>query len=145
MTKKITLIFLILFSVFSCSTPNIIEDVVERYEDGNNKVVHYYQENKDGSRTWIQETWFYKEGMKYLDGPIMNDKRNGIFKSYYKSGALLSKGMFVDGKREGEGTVFYENGKVNYEGSYKNGRECGIWRFYDEEGILYNEVNRDSI
>ena len=36
-----------------------------------------------------------------------------------------------------------ENGKKKYEGYYKNGKECGIWKFYDEDGKLYNEQNRD--
>lgn len=143
MFKKITFIFIILLSAFSCSRDVIIEDVVERYEEGGQRVVHYYQEHKDGSRTWIRETWYYQEGMKHLDGPIVDGKRNGVFETYYKSGTLMSKGDFVEGKRDGKATVFYENGKVNYEGFYKNGKECGIWKFYDEDGNIYNEVNRD--
>lgn len=143
MFRKITFIFIIFLSIVSCSRNIIIEDVVEQYEDGNKRVVHYYQENKDGSRTWIRETWFYNEGMKHLEGPIANNKRNGIFKTYYKSGTLMSEGEFVEGKRNGKATVYYEDGTINYEGFYCNGKECGIWKFYDKDGNLYNEVNRD--
>lgn len=143
MIKKTALIFSVLFLFFSCSTNNLIEEVIEKYDEGNKKIVHYYQKNKKGERTWIRETWFYKEGMKHLDGPIKDGLRNGVFESYYKSGSLLSKGEFVNGKREGKATVYHENGNINYEGFYKNGRECGIWKFYDENGNLYNEVNKN--
>ncbi len=143
MTKKISIAIILLLSIFSCSRNVIIEDVVEQYEEGNKKVVHYYEENKKGERTWVEEAWFYKEGVKHLEGPIANGKRNGTFKAYYKSGSLMSIGEFIDGKREGKAVVYHENGKVNYEGFYKGGEACGIWKFYDDEGNLYNEVNKD--
>lgn len=143
MFKKITFIILTLTSFISCSRTNIIEDVVEHHADGEKKVVHYYEVKKDGSKTWVRETWFYKEGMKHLDGTISNDKRNGCFTTYYKSGDVMSVGEFVDGKREGKATTYHENGKIKYEGFYVNGKECGIWKFYDENGNLYNELNRD--
>lgn len=144
MAKKIFLTFLVLAAMFSCSRNVIVEDIVEKYEDGDKRVVHYYQEKKNGERIWIREAWFYKEGMKHLEGPIADGKRNGMFKTYYKSGSLMSTGNFIDGKRDGKATVYHENGKVNYEGFYKDGKECGIWKFYDENGTLYNEINKDS-
>lgn len=143
MIKKIFLLSLIALSVFSCSRCILLEDVVERYEDGSKKVVHYYEEKKNAEKEWVGETWFYNEGMKYLEGPIVDGKRNGFFKAYHKSGIVMSEGNFVDGKREGEAVVYHENGKVNYTGFYKNGKECGVWKFYDDKGNLYNEVNKD--
>lgn len=143
MIKKIFLAASIFLSIFSCSRNMITEDIVEKYDDGSKKVVHYYQENEDGEMTWIKEAWFYQEGMKHLEGPIVDGKRNGEFKAYHKSGIVLSEGIFIDGKREGKAVVYHENGKIKYEGFYQNGKECGIWKFYDEDGNLYNEVNRD--
>lgn len=144
MIKRIFLAASILLSIFSCSRNMITEDIVEKYDDGGKKVVHYYQEKKNGEITWIRETWFYQEGMKHLEGPIVDGKRNGKFKAYYKSGTVLSEGDFIDGKRDGKAVVYYENGKINYEGFYQNGKECGTWKFYDEDGNLYHEVNKDS-
>lgn len=144
MIKKIASILLIFISIISCSRSTIIEDVVEHYDEGNKKVVHYYAEKRNGERTWVKEVWFYKEGMKHLEGPIVNGKRNGEFKSYNKSGNILSEGIFVNGKREGKATIYHENGNIHYEGFYKEGKECGIWKFYDENGTLYNEVNKDQ-
>ena len=60
-----------------------------------------------------------------------------------KSGNLLSTGEFVDGVRNGEAVVYHENGNIHYVGNYENGKEVGIWKFYDEEGKLLKEVNRD--
>lgn len=140
--KRLVLAVLILFAFFSCSN-NMQEEVLTRHEDGSRKEVRYYVKNDDGSKNYVRETWYYMEGMKHLDGPIVDGKRNGVFETYYKSGALMSKGTFVDGIREGEAFTYYENGNVKYQGSYVNGKECGIWKFYEENGELDKEVNRD--
>lgn len=141
--KRLTLAILILFSFLSCSCKKNVEEVLTRHESGNKKEVRYYVENKDGSKTYVRETWYYDEGMKYLDGPIVDGKRNGDFETYYKSGKLMSKGTFVNGVREGEAFTYYENGNIKYQGVYVNGKECGIWKFYEENGDLDKEVNRD--
>lgn len=141
--RKIVLFFTMMLVFFSCSNDKLIEDVVAKYDDGSKKEVHYYKVNKDGTTTWVRETWFYQEGMKYLDGPIVDGKRNGFFESYHKSGNLMSTGEFVDGKRVGKAVVYRENGNIIYEGNYDNGRECGIWKFYDEDGNFKYEVNKD--
>ena len=140
--KRIVLAVLMLVAFFSFSN-NIQEEVLTRHEDGNKKEVRYYVENEDGSKNYVRETWYYMEGMKHLDGPLIGGKRNGVFETYYKSGALMSKGTFIDGIREGEAFTYYENGNVKYQGSYVNGKECGIWKFYEENGELDKEVNRD--
>lgn len=141
--KKIFFALLISISLVSCNRTTIYEDVLTKHENGNKKEVRYYQVNKDGSKTCIRETWYYMEGMKHLDGPIVNGKRNGKFETYYKSGKIMSRGEFVDGIREGKAVVYYENGNIHYEGNYENGKEVGIWKFYREDGKLLEEINRD--
>lgn len=141
MKKILTLLFII--TMISCDRETLVEDIISRHEDGNKKETFVYRVNDDGSKTKVRETWYYMEGMKHLDGPIVDDKRNGIFKTYYKSGVLMSEGTFVDGIREGKATIYRENGNIHYEGQYKNGKECSIWRFYDEDGTLQKEINRD--
>lgn len=143
--KKLTFFILILLSFFSCSNESnkVIEEVLTRHESGNKKEVRYYIVKKDGSKDCVRETLYYDEGMKYLDGPIVDGKRNGDFETYYKSGALMSKGTFINGIREGDAFTYYENGNVKYQGVYVNGKECGIWKFYKENGDLIEEVNRD--
>ncbi|MBQ8223578.1 MAG: hypothetical protein IJZ87_09620 [Bacteroidales bacterium] len=140
--RKIVLFFLMLTTYFSCSKNELVEDVITKHEDGSRKEVRYYKLNKDGSRTCVRETWYYQEGMKHLDGPIVDGKRNGVFESYYKSGAVMSRGEFVDGKRVGKATIYHENGKVRYEGNYADGKEVGIWKFYDEDGNFLYEIDR---
>ena len=106
MIRKIFLLGLIFVSVFSCSRNIIIENIIEQYDDGGRKVVHYYQEKRNGDQVWVGETWFYQEGMKHLEGPIEDGKRNGDFKTYYKSGTLMSEGTFVDGISSFTGHLF---------------------------------------
>ena len=141
--KKILSALIIIMTLFSCSNNEIYEDIITRHEDGNRKETFSYMINKEGDKIRVRETWYYMEGMKHLDGPIVNGKRNGKFETYYKSGSLMSTGEFVDGIRVGKAAVYYENGKLHYEGCYENGKECGNWKFYDENGKLLEEINRD--
>ena len=141
--KKLLFALFIFAALSSCERNKIYEDIITKHEDGSRKEVRYYRIDKDGNKTCIRETWYYMEGMKHLDGPIVNDKRNGKFETYYKSGNLLSTGEFIDGVRVGKGVVYHENGNIHYEGNYENGKEVGIWKFYNEEGKLLKEVNRD--
>lgn len=140
--KRLTFIAIMLSALISCTKNEIKEEIISRHEDGSRKETFCYQ-IEDGEKVYVRETWYYMEGMKHLDGPIENGKRNGKFETYYKSGRLLSSGEFVDGAREGKAAVYYENGNIHYEGNYKNGKECGVWKFYHEDGKLYKEVNRD--
>lgn len=141
--RKIILLLFSIAALFSCTRENIVEEIVSKHEDGSKKEVFYHKVDKDGNKTCIRETWYYMEGMKHLDGPIADGKRNGKFETYYKSGNLMSTGEFLDGTRVGKATTYHENGAVKYEGMYENGKECGIWKFYDENGNLLKEVNRD--
>lgn len=141
MRKILSLLFI--FTMISCNRETVVEEIVSKYENGNRRECFYYKADSKGNKTKIRETWYYMEGMKHLDGPIVNDKRNGAFETYYKSGKPMSKGSFVDGVREGKAIVYRENGMIHYEGFYKNGKECGIWKFYDEEGNLQKETNKD--
>lgn len=141
MKRILTLLLIIMMA--SCNKDTFVEDIISRHEDGSRKETFVYKVNDDGSKTKVRETWYYMEGMKHLDGPIVNDKRNGIFKTYYKSGELMSEGTFIDGVREGKAIIYREDGNIHYEGQYNNGIECGIWKFYNEKGELYREINRD--
>ena len=81
--KKLLFALFIIAALSSCERNKIYEDIITKHEDGSRKEVRYYKIDKDGNKTCIRETWYYMEGMKHLDGPIVNDKRNGRFESYY--------------------------------------------------------------
>ena len=113
-----------------------VEKVAHRYAESNKPWVIYYYDVVGKDSTWVEEKWYHENGILSLEGKIVDDKREGLFKGYYPSGELMSVGKFVKGKREGKGKIYYENGQVSTENEYRNGKPYGIWKYYDGDGNL---------
>ena len=111
-TKSI-LFLLSLFLISNCGE-NLIEEVKERYDDGNMKVVEYYK--KDG------------------DNKILVKQRE-----YYKTGEVEEENYFVNGKLEGSHTEYYKSGQIEEEGTFKNGKLEGKYIHYDINGSIKKE------
>ena len=111
-TKSI-LFLLSLFLISNCGE-NLIEEVKERYDDGNMKVVEYYK--KDG------------------DNKILVKQRE-----YYKTGEVEEENYFVNGKLEGSHTEYYKSGQIEEEGTFKNGLLEGKYIEYNKDGSIENE------
>lgn len=52
----------------------------------------------------------------------------------------MKNGMF-----EGTWKSYYENGQIKVDGLYKRNLEEGLFRWYDEEGRLKEEVFREDV
>ena len=84
----------------------------------------------------IYEKEYYEDGNPLKEGPIVNDKRDGRWKSYYRDGTLWSEGDYANGVREGLTKSYFPNGKLRYEGNFTNGVKSGQWNFYNENGTF---------
>ncbi len=80
------------------------------------------------------------------EGFYVNDKKNGIWKSFYKNGNIKSEITYLKGVKRGYAKIFYEDGQIAEEGTwmedkwtgkyksyYKNGKLSYVWN-YNEEG-----------
>lgn len=134
--KKLLSIFILALILSSCTSGEVrnCEKVVRRHDTNNTPWIVYYYDVVGRDSTWVEEKWYHDNGVLNLEGPIVNGKREGLFKGYYPSGKLMSTGVFHDGLREGRGVVYHENGNISIEGNYKDGAMTGIWKFYDENG-----------
>lgn len=134
-----------LFSVLilvSCVSGEVrhCEKVIKRHDTNNAPHIVYYYDIVGKDSTCVAEKWFHDNGVLNLEGPIVNGKREGAFRSYYPSGKLMSTGFFENGNREGHGIVYHENGVISIQGDYKNGKPQGLWEFYNEEGELIEAI-----
>ena len=91
--KKLLLLFITTSFVLS---QNLIEDVSDRYENGNIKIISYYQ--KTGGKLELVK----KE-------------------TYYESGQISREGNFKDGEEDGKWTWYYEDGSIARVEGYKDG------------------------
>lgn len=138
--KKLLNIIALSLVLASCASDEVrhSEKVVRRHDTNNSPWIVYYYDIVGRDSTWVGEKWFHDNGVLNLEGPIVDGKREGLFKGYYPSGKLMSTGNFKNGLREGRGVVYHENGNISIDGNYKNGAMTGIWKFYDEDGNVIN-------
>ena len=111
-TKSI-LILLSLFLISNCGE-NLIEEVKERYDDGNMKVVEYYKKVGD-TQTLVKK------------------------REYYETGEVEEEYYYVNGTLEGKYTEYYKNGQIEEEGTFKNGLLEGKYIQYNKDGSIENE------
>lgn len=139
--NRIIVIALLAVFVSACSQKKVVEAT---YENGNPKVVKYYQK-KGGELELNKETVYYENQQKKMEGSYKARVRDGMWKAWYEDGTIWSEGEYKDGKRDGLGIAYHENGKKYIEGMYRDDVRVGLWRFFDSTGVMVKEVNFDLV
>ncbi|MCF8257170.1 MAG: hypothetical protein K9J06_06435 [Flavobacteriales bacterium] len=63
-----------------------------------------------------------------------------IVRFYYPDGALSSEGPMVNGRPNGYWRTYYPSGSLKSEGNRSNHQLDSLWSFYAESGVLENEI-----
>jgi antitoxin component YwqK of YwqJK toxin-antitoxin module len=115
----------------------------------------------------IKDKVFYKsyfsDGQLWTEVNYINNKMNGIFKSYHYNGCELTnvnskrenlsstnflgqiiiEVNYIDGLKQGIYKLYYENGQIIIEVNYIDDERQGIYKSYHRNGQL--EVERNYI
>jgi antitoxin component YwqK of YwqJK toxin-antitoxin module len=143
MTKTLYLFLLVLtVSFISCTHETKV--MVEKYPDGSPKRECVYR-GKDDSRELVRETTWYPNKKVQMTGEYKAGLRDGKWVYFYENGNVWSEGYFKEGKSDGKRITHYENGLIFYEGMYKLDRRVGVWKFYDEKGVLMKTVDYTKV
>ena len=98
--KKILVVFCLIMVFVSCKEKVMhVEKVAYTYAETDIPWIVYYYDVVGNDSTWVEEKWFHENGNLSLEGKIVDNKREGLFKGYYPSGELMSVGEFKNGKR----------------------------------------------
>jgi hypothetical protein len=140
--KFLSLYVFLISAIFSCNNspekiPVVDSRIIELWDNGQPRVVWVYGLLND-EKVAVREIQYFANGIKSMEGPLVNEKRHGEWKSWYEDGSLWSEGAFREGFRHGKGVVYHPNGRKFIEGSYLNGKRVGTWQWYDKEG---NEIS----
>lgn len=65
---------------------------------------------------------------------------SGEYKEFYEGGAIKVEMNIKEGKPEGSYIIYFANGKPNEIRAYRNGEFHGLWRTYNEAGLLIAEA-----
>ena len=107
--------------------------------DTLNEFTSYYRKNTkfsgipkyeiiDNDTLFIKETRIYEQPSK------------NYHLIYYHYDGTYDKKRLLNNQADGSAKSFFSNGKLKSEGIYKNGNKSGIWRYYNEQGILEKEI-----
>lgn len=129
-------IFLAVLSFAGCND-GLREEVVSTYDNGQPAKAYYY--NKENQVVFEKD--FYDTGALMMEGPMLNNQREGEWKAYFPDGKLQSTGVFVGGVSTGKKLIYHENGQLWMDGWYSNDRKCGEWIFYDELGYEIERID----
>ena len=99
MKKLFPILFVSLF-IFSCDSDNLIEEVKERYDGGDLKVVEYYKQIDDNLEL-VKKVEFYNNG---------ETKKRHYYTYTNEVDEIISY------------ITYFDNGEVSSTGKYKNGR-----------------------
>lgn len=88
-------------------------------------------------------TEYYPDGknIKFKGTQDDNKKRHGKWVYYSPEGMELSMTVYEHGEKHGHSIVKYPNGAIYYHGEYDHDKKTGIWKTYDENGILKSEID----
>lgn len=107
--------------------------VAQSHKIYNNDTINRIDENNRKYGYWI---YFLKNDKSKIEkeGEYLNNRKNGIWKTYYPNGVLKSEITYVNNRPNGYAKIYYENGKLSEEGIWKGTKWVGSYNYYYENG-----------
>ena len=111
------------------------EEIIERYENGNKKLVVTYV-GKGSQEQVIKKSTYYKTGKIKEEENYKQNELNGPYFEYYRNGQISVRANFVDGLKNGDYTEYYYDGTIWETGRFINGDYDGEYNTYFADGNL---------
>jgi len=155
--KKLILIISVGLFLLSCGDgnssgeekqlKNLREEVIERYDGGDKKVVGYY-DGEGSNEVIVKRVHYYSQndgGRKEKEENYKNGQLEGKYYEWYENGNKKKDCNYKNGKLDGKYLYWYSNGKRHTVKNYKNGLTEGeyIW-FDDDESIVSHYIYKDG-
>lgn len=88
----------------------------------------------------LSATWYFKNGQVERSYSQIGLRNIDDYMIFYKNGQLREKKHYNKNfKLDGKYSYWSEKGQLIIEGQYKNGKKNGIWKWYNDEGVLKKE------
>jgi len=134
--------FLILI-FFSCNGTAKKTRVVERFEDGNIKIMNEYLDPRDTSN-YLSNVYFHNgtlhQTVEFKHGMFINKKVTYFEnKNIYQIDSLYTPQKRNDKNWTGEVTRYFSNGKIAQRYKILNGKMSGLFQNFNDSGLIWNE------
>ena len=111
------------------------EEIIERYENGNKRLVVTYV-GKGSQEQVIKKSTYYKTGKIKEEENYKQNELNGPYYEYYRNGQISVRANFVDGLKNGDYTEYYYDGTIWETGRFIKGDYDGEYNTYFADGNL---------
>jgi antitoxin component YwqK of YwqJK toxin-antitoxin module len=89
---------------------------------------------------------YYDDGKPYGIRIYSNNLKTGNHKYFYPNGKIELEHNFIDGIKNGFYQAYYPNGKTQEKFYYKMGKQDGVYQYYYENGQLWiEEIYRNGL
>lgn len=109
------------------------KDGVWRYYANNDQLITV-EEYVQGKRSGTWQVFSKETGNLLEETHYLNDRLNGVYKTFYTDGTVSLEENYLEGKRNGRSTAYFPKGKISVTGDYLKGKRIGSWEFYDASG-----------
>ncbi len=136
-------------SVYSKDNTSRIEHI-EFWQNGqlktkNNTIIgsseSYANDGRISSQTIVKDSlktyrsYFANSNQLRTENFYINNKKEGLWKTYYESGQLWYKLSYKNGLAEGQYIQYFKDGKPKFVGDYKDNIKVGKWLHYNEYSV----------
>ena len=140
--KRIFVLLLLPLLLISCKSKVANPNVVEKWDNGNPKIMREYSSKKDNNYIYTE---FFKDGNIKLKQNFINDKPDGSSKYFddegylqmerkYIKGILSSEYNYKLGKLNGSEKIYHSNGQLWTERILADGKPWQVVSNFDSTG-----------
>ena len=111
------------------------EETIERYDNGNKKLVVTYIGTGSQEQV-IRKVSYYVTGKIKEEENYKLNKLSGPYFEYYRNGQISVKCLYIDGQRDGVYTEYYFDGTIWETGRFLKGDYNGEYNTYFADGKI---------
>lgn len=120
--------------------------IAQSFELQGSDTLNYTDANGLKQKHWIyygkdKKLPGYKAEDKVEEGPYVDSKKVGLWKSYFSTGKVKNELTYNNNRPSGYAKMYYENGNISEEGVWENNRWVGQYKYYYDNGQLSYEWN----
>lgn len=116
-----------------------LKDGTWNYYSNTDQLIAIENYNK-GLRTGEWKTFSNETGLLLEETNYLNDKKNGVHKTYYFDGTVSLEENYLEGKLNGKCATYYPKTGVATSGEYLKGVRTGSWNYHDANGKIRSTV-----
>ncbi len=104
-----------------------------RYHNEKPSSIDMYKDNK---KNGLCKVYSLRDGSLYKEVNYVNDKKEGLVKTYEPDGKLKTEAVYKNDHKAGAYKMYHNNGRIKISGAYQKYKKVGKWTWYKSDGSV---------